>query len=671
MFERIQHHRSVFFPAILAMGILCFSFITGCETQTREEESEYVPISLFTPAYNALSEKSSGDEYDLNATIRVIYGLELARYQSEDFESFLDYLTRQDYRGVAEDVLEAQRKMFPVLQQMYCVSRENEDIQDLWFLEKGIGETLLSVSNELLLSSNLGIGGILNPKSVTSVVDKAFNDYLDTKKIKKAKQKELRDLKSEYITALQQSWPVFLNYKQEWESLCIKKDQAYLDLYAGRIISSYNISANILEQYPDDKDALLIQAMSLVNRKVFEYAEAIEAQSLIDKYILLYPTQTAPAFVIRGIMSSRLGNEEEAFTYFDHASIEYPRQAAALSDMLDAYMNRPYFVKTQEGLYFQQMYRSTISGFGQFSPNFQKAAYYERNGQYDDAAKEIYNHFFRRSNQSQFDYLLSDLDYCELFLHNSFRKTFAESSLIDVSVSEKKNVFGKRHLQIDLSNNTDAPLNNVRFFICYHLVGMYPGDYVVKSLPSVNVIGENQAFSWNDSEYPGSQIVYTRGILLTDNKICWVDSPQYRRELAGNKNLGHLSDGSEILLGIDSFNDQDALIEKLSESGCRTIHKSRSNREMGLKSGRDYLQIRVPRDLCMIHPFFALGGDFVENRTPEKTALSNNDIIMFFPIDGSSADKTALSIYGDGHRYDIEFSPGENETSPERVLRVW
>ena len=153
MFERIQHHRSVFFPAILAMGILCFSFITGCETQTREEESEYVPISLFTPAYNALSEKSSGDEYDLNATIRVIYGLELARYQSEDFESFLDYLTRQDYRGVAEDVLEAQRKMFPVLQQMYCVSRENEDIQDLWFLEKGIGETLLSVSNELLLSS--------------------------------------------------------------------------------------------------------------------------------------------------------------------------------------------------------------------------------------------------------------------------------------------------------------------------------------------------------------------------------------------------------------------------------------------------------------------------------------------------------------------------------------
>ena len=128
MFERIQHHRSVFFPAILAMGILCFSFITGCETQTREEESEYVPISLFTPAYNALSEKSSGDEYDLNATIRVIHGLELARYQSEDFESFLDYLTRQDYRGVAEDVLEAQRKMFPVLQQMYCVSRENEEI---------------------------------------------------------------------------------------------------------------------------------------------------------------------------------------------------------------------------------------------------------------------------------------------------------------------------------------------------------------------------------------------------------------------------------------------------------------------------------------------------------------------------------------------------------------
>jgi hypothetical protein len=89
--------------------------------------------------------------------------------------------------------------------------------------------------------------------------------------------------------------PVFLKYKQEWESLCIKKDQAYLDIYAGRIISSYNISANILEQYPNDKDALLIQAMSLVNRKEFNYAEAIETQSLIDKYLMIYPTQTAPA----------------------------------------------------------------------------------------------------------------------------------------------------------------------------------------------------------------------------------------------------------------------------------------------------------------------------------------------------------------------------------------
>lgn len=671
MSVRILFNRKVFFPPILAMGILCISLFIGCETQTREEESEYVPIALFTPAYNALGDNNRDDDYDLNATIRIIRGLELARNQADDFESFLDYLTRQDYRGVAEDVLGAQRQMFPVLQKMYCVSRENEEIHDLWFLEKGIGETLLSVSNDLLVSSNLGIGNLFNPKAVVSVVDKAFTDYLDNKKIKKAKQKELRDLKSEYIAALQQSWPVFLKYKQEWESLCIKKDQAYLDLYAGRIISSYNISANILEQYPNDKDALLIQAMSLVNRKEFNYAEAIETQSLIDKYLMIYPTQTAPAFVIKGIMSTRLGNVEEAFTYFDHASIEYPRQAAALSDMLDAYLNRPYFVKTQEGLYFQQMYRSTISGFGQFSPNFQKATYYERNGQYDDAAKEIYDHFFRRSNQSQFDYLLSDLDYCELFLRNSFRKAFAESSLIDVSVSEKKNVFGKRRLQIDLSNNTDAPLNNVRFFICYHLVGMYPGDYVVKSLPSVNVIEENQVYSWNDSEYPGSQIVYTRGILLTDNKICWVDSPQYKREIAGDKNLSQLSGGSEILLEVEPLNDQEKIIEKLSESRCRIVHKSRTNREMNLKRGQNYLQILVPRDLCMIHPYFSLGGDIVDDRTPVKTSLSNNDIIMFFPNDGSFSDNTVLSIYGDGHRYDLEFSPSEEDTSPVRVLRVW
>lgn len=490
---------------------------------------DYEPIALFAPAYRALGEAQREDTtYNLDATMRIIRGIEIARSRSDDFGPFLDLLAHQDYRYVAGDVLEAERKLFPVLQKMYLLEQENDKFEGIWGLVNATEDALEDLGGSLLNTPSPDLTLLLKSISLVSAVNDAFDHFSKIHKIKEKNRKELNALRTEYTAALQESWPVLMKYKEEWEKLCILKDQAYLDVYDGRNVSACNLAVEILESYPDDRDGLLIKALSLAQRADFDPGVQIEAEAALDKYIDLYPTRTAPAFMIKGIIASRTGDREKAFSNFDHASIEYPRQAAALTDMLDAYLNRPYFTQTHEGLYFQQMYKATLEGYGAFSPNFQKALAYEREGNREAAAREIYDHFFRRGNQAVKDYLLSDMEFCDRHIHGAFSSIFPESPLIDLKIEGKKPFMGKQRLDISLENRSGKALRNVRVFLCHHLVGMYPGDYVVEELPPVNAI--DSSYSWKSREYAHTDIVYTRAVLLTDDQICWIDTPQYKAE---------------------------------------------------------------------------------------------------------------------------------------------
>ena len=504
------------------MFILPLTAAISCAPESRDSK-EFTPIPLFAPAYNSLQADADTSDYDLNATIRVIRALDLAYSSSESFETFLELLSKQDYRFVAPDVIEAERKLFPILQELYQFGQEVDKMDAVWTLVQMTESTLEGLGDEFLSDGKFDLLGVLQKQSLFSVVSDSFDRFAKVQKIKADSKKELNRIKTDYYAVIQECWPVFLKYREEWEKLCIKKDAAYLDVYSGGTVNSYNIACEILESYPEDREGLLLKALSIVNRGELGYDATIEAQAILDRYIDLYPTQTAPAYLIKGIIASREGNQEEAFAYFDHSALEYPRQAAALTDMLDAYVNRPYFAKTREGMYFQQMYRSTLEGFGLFSPNFQKALYYQEAGMEREAAREIYNHFFRRQNQDVYDYLLSDMEFCENYLNESFTLAFPESELIDLSV-KPASWFTKSHLRAALINNSGKDLLNVRCFLCHHLTGMYPGDYVVLKLQPVNCIPAGERFSWRSSDYKLADIVNTRAIVITDDYIFWADT---------------------------------------------------------------------------------------------------------------------------------------------------
>ena len=159
----------------------------------------------------------------------------------------------------------------------------------------------------------------------------------------------------------------------------------------------------MLKDYPTNREALLLKGLSLIQMAdgtpppslentaqlstdsidgVVEMGQPdertellLEAETTLDQYIKLYPSRSAPALVLKGLLYREEGEAAKAVSYFDQASMEYPRQAAALTDLLDSYKARTYLNKSAEGKYLLRLYRSTMEGFGIFSPNLLKANY--------------------------------------------------------------------------------------------------------------------------------------------------------------------------------------------------------------------------------------------------------------------------------------------------------
>jgi hypothetical protein len=106
----------------------------------QEEKAQVV----FEPAMAQL-EPSARQDYDLDETVRVIHGLDLALRQHDDLEGYLRTVARQDYRDVAPEVLEARQEILEVLQPLYAKQTELEDQQAMWELTSEMLMATLSV----------------------------------------------------------------------------------------------------------------------------------------------------------------------------------------------------------------------------------------------------------------------------------------------------------------------------------------------------------------------------------------------------------------------------------------------------------------------------------------------------------------------------------------------
>lgn len=549
----------------------------------RIDLNNYQPINEFQASYDALNKEvtevedvQSSNYYDIEETVRIINGLEIAQSQSNDFYEYLEYMAKQDYSLVANDIIQAKKKLLPILQRMFQLQKQHEELSEIWIIARSVGAGFgalarnsdptgtLSATAEAYATGNLmGALSLGDNLGINQAKAAAFDEYDQQQELKESLSVEIESLKMAYIEYLTEFTPIYNKYMKEWDKLCVNKDKAYLDLYSGRMADAYNSTEKIIKEYPTNREALLLKSLSLINigsgymnepmddeqiltiskeinlpdtikRNIKWNVFFIEADLVLDNYLEAYPERSAPALVLKGLLHSRLGENSRAMSFFDQAAMEYPRQAAQLTDLLDSYRVRTYLNKTPEGQYLLRLYRSTMEGYGMFSPNFHKAQYYAQIGDYKKSQTEIYNHFFRRGNQGIYDCLLSDMQYCENYLYNSFKQLLLERHYLDISIKTDGLFSSDNEIDLSIHNRSDIDLENVRAFLCVHYTDMYTDEYDVIKVPATNIIKhyEKKDLGTVKLDYEGKtnkDITRIRAIIITDDKICWVDDPTFKQ----------------------------------------------------------------------------------------------------------------------------------------------
>jgi hypothetical protein len=735
---------TIIIVAILGISAAVFYFYKANE----KVETGFVPSEEFRPTYEAMiKEIDNSDnalkvkEFGIEETIRIINGLEKAQFEYENFNDFLRHMAKQDYSRVPDDVIAVKIKLLPILQKMFQMQKEHKEM-NFWKITKNAALNFLTDSestdkftnNVSNLTTSLLGGGFLDPAAVIEVVREPLKKIAEGYKEKGKLKKEIDRIVEEYTGYLSEYYPVYNKYMKEWNQLCLMKDKAYLDVYSGRMIDAYNTTTTILEKYPDNRETLLLSALSSIyiapqfgksvkeqprlskiipeneisidfnnntpsgfeinndsiqnpvditdntsptdndsdnesidpNKYLIPHSKIteiqtedwnpyyLEADMILDRYMERYPDYSAPALVLKGLLYQQLGINQQALSYFDQAAIEYPKQAEHLKDLLDAYCYRTYLNKSQEGLYLLKLYRSTMEGYGMFSPNFQKSLYYLKNNEKDKSQEEIYKHFFRRGNQGIYDCLLTDMEFCEKALYPSFKSMLLEQSFIDLNI-EQTGFFFKNddQIRIKINNRSDIPLENVRVFLCIHYTDMYTDEYDIVKVPtSKNKIlhEENADIGTLKLEYNGKKfndIVKVRAIVMTDDKVCWIDNinqrigdlkPRYNfEEIDVNNILDGLRNIFLKELALDALNIKKLLLTKESENWVKNLDSDKK------------FVIELPRELALVSPLFSI-NEIKDKETairPERCILSGQSIKMRFNYRPKEGEIVPLYIYSD------------------------
>ncbi len=725
--------------ALLAVLIAACSRSADTDLLTIDLD-HYRPAAEFVPAYEAIQQQEQlqqGRDYDLEKTVRVMGAMELAQMRSESFDEFLDYMARQDYSGVAPDVLEAKRRLFPVLEYMYKLRKQDKQLSDSWMLVRSAargGQTMArNISLSQLLRASLGdffaVLGIAAGESADKSMDEVFEQYEKDKELKARVEQDLEMLKQTYRQYLEDYTPIYKKYMDEYDALCTEKDKAYLDLYAGRADEALRHTGNILRKYPDCGEAMLLEAMGKILQQPqqqtlpqplpereggshfsqFEDSisspstqggaegESVENDSevtqLLDRYKSLYPDRTAPALVLEGLLNQQTGNEQAALSCFHQASVEYPRQAARLTDMLDAYNMRTYLTKTPEGQYLRRLYASTMEGYGLFSPNLLKARHYANQGRMDEARDEIYNHFFRRGNQGLYDELLSDMQFCEENLYAPFKSLLLEQSYLDIKIEPETSwLFWHSDdvMHVSLNNRSDIDLENVRIFLCIHYTDMYRDEYDVIKVPkTLNIIPKRSTADLDTVHlaYPGktySDITRIRAIAMTDDRICWVDDVHYKEASALAFLRGERRDRSQQQEQareeyLRNYSLVPSKLQNTLREGTTVVTDDDPNADPSwwetftgwFKSKDHTLRIQLPRVVAMTDPVFSLHSlDSDDALKPVENYLSGTAIHLHFDYEPANEEVLPLYIYSDAatFRIDILYKGKESEVMNVEIL---
>ncbi len=575
----------------------------------------------FRPLFEALDQgvEEGPAVYDIDKTIRVMHEIDLAMQDQEGLRDYLLWAARQDYRGVAPEVLKKRKEILSILMQLYARQVRTDDQQAMWELTRDL---LLSTFSVVEVT---GEASLVNPMAGLRIDREQARKMLEEIKAEQASHEELlrdiAELEEQLFAALVDYGEVFYKYVEEWDQLGVLRDRAYLAAHNGDWEAALAAAELAIERAPQEREAHLLKAMALIELDNRENAQ--EIQDLLTSYIEDHPDASAPALVLLGVHQARLGNTEAALLSFQQSAAYFPKQADALSDMVNPYKMRSFLRKSREGRFILELYKSTMLGAGYFSPDLQLAKMLFEQGRTEEGRQKVLDHFARRRTQKQWDFIISDLQFCHALLGPDFWAIFPEEPYLDLEASPA--LMGSS-LNVGVNNRSERTLHNATLLLAIQFTDMYRGDYEVlpaeKTVPAVLAMDSTSFGSIPiEVEIDGEtktveDIVHTRAVLITDEAVSWVDTPAYRiaelKELAERRKaqatLEEPSPPVEHPLARRHPRFQstfDTLVDRVKDA---------AQLELEAKYGADNLLIKLPKELSILRPIFRLryGGTLYE-----------------------------------------------------------
>jgi len=626
--------------------------------QAALDEQEAAAKEAFEPVLDRMglsaTAEAAGPAYDLDTTVRVIHEIDMAVQQSDSLDDWLRQLAQQDYRDVAPEVLEARMEMMDILMRLYASQTELEDQEALWELSSGMlmltALSVVEVEGEIDPLTPGGSFSVDRDQAQTML-----DDMIQQKSQTGDLLRDVRAVEAELLSAMVQYSSVYYQYIEEWDRLSTLRDRAYLAAHNGDWDTAEAAADAAIAMAPKEREAHLLKALAMVEGGRTENPErAAEALALLGDYIDEHPDRSAPAFVLMGMIEGQQGNNEAARLHLQQSAAYFPKQADALSDMLDPYEQRSFLRKSREGGHIIELYKSTMLGAGTFSPDLHMADLLFEQGDFEAGRRKVMDHFSRRRSQQQWDFIISDLRFCSEMLGEDYSRIFPDQHYLDLVV--EPTMFGSK-LSLKVANRSEQVLHNATLVLALQFTDMHPADYETfvggETQPAVLAhdttdFGEAEvSLTLHGMEKTVDDIVTHRAILVSNEAVVWVDTDEFKIAEAKEFRKANRAHASAATPAKKARSWHEELTD-------RVLSDTRKDAELSVEKrfGKDDVSIKLPRELAMLQPLFRLHTG--EELLPAKQNIIVGDQIALTFEDainledgGGELDLVASTPYGD------------------------
>jgi hypothetical protein len=301
------------FSCLLLLGYFGYQKYKIYRDEKLVAEQKAKAEKIFKPVIQAFDEninenKANDSIYDIDKTIRVIHEIDQAIINNDNLEDYLLKISKQDYRNVAPEVLEARKKLLQTTMEIYARQTKLKDQPDYW---------------DLIREYTLAAGSGINPAGLASPIPtdaiqfdpnlskKTYEDYLESKKVSEEVKGEIRELKTKLLKQLYEYSTVYYKYYDEWDRVCLHRDKGYLAIKSAQWDVVENEANKAIEKAPYDKEAHVLKGLAMVaampstaepNISLNERPMAdMNTLPFLDKFIEKNPGYSAPALLLKGV----------------------------------------------------------------------------------------------------------------------------------------------------------------------------------------------------------------------------------------------------------------------------------------------------------------------------------------------------------------------------------